>query len=267
MWDLETMCVLHNRELARRKPRKVRKGRKRKTAKGKTSPAAELPRQELLASIDVYEHALVLTRWGKAKDVRYVDPIDVVEIFREAGMAGATRYVPAWPDTLATGFDANGEVHAVAIRRRGKATIRCEIGSRNRRFRLLLPNLVFELSGQLTDAGAVRWKRVQKVMAYASRTVRPTADTPLYAAPLPNCYETGRVCMGSVSLDHDEWEGLTPALVFEHGFIKTLFTDHLGGGLSGYRNIFDAYRKTKGRVPLQALQRLGTAGEMLKGVV
>lgn len=225
------------------------------------TPAVEdgISRQKLLASIDVFDSAVVATSYsdsGSTLGRRLVDVADLVEMF--GGLGTGKRWIRLGPGVVAAGTDANGNSRCMIVRKAKATTIRCQVGKRKMKLKMSMPNLLAELIA--TKSG--KWKKLEAVYAFRGKLKN---DTQLYVPPLPNVYERGGVCMGSA--DIKKYAKLDAAEAFEKAFIESIFTDHLtDSALVGkkWRNIIDAIKKTKGKVPMKELRKVKRYGQTLK---
>jgi hypothetical protein len=214
--------------------------------------------QKHLASVDVFEHSIVATVYGTGAAMRkLITPNEAVQIF---SVSGQNRGVVQWLDFgkgIVRHGIYDGDVIVHYVRKAKPATITVAIGKRKRSFKIKLPNLLAVIrrrNGQ--------WIGFDRVLAFRGRLKK---NTSLYAPPVPNIYGDGSVCMGSVKLTTAD--SLIASEVFERDFLGSLFSDHLdSSGLrnsSGYRDLFDALTKTKGKIPFSVLRKVASYGELL----
>jgi hypothetical protein len=225
----------------------------KKKSKSKSKPAL----QQRLAAVEVFEQTIVASVYTPHGPVRkIVEPADVVRMF----MAGQTAVY--WSDftdrIVAAGIGADGCRHVLVTRKAKQTRIDVRVGKRTFRPWIRVPNLLAELVAQ-----GDKWIRLNHVFAY-SGTLTP--KTALYVPPFPNMNSNGGICMGAVDVGLSS--NVAPDAAFETLFFGSTFTDHLLSSplraSKPYRNIWDAIKKTKGKVPFSVLKKVTTYGEFLK---
>ena len=230
-------------------------------SRGKKSKSEPKPKlQSLQVSIDVFNDAIVASRYADNGTVerRYVTNADLAAIFAFDG-GGKVAWFGDLKNVAAVGQASNGDQIYLVVRPAARTVIEFKIGRKKERLVIQMPSLLAQISRR-----EGKWKELDKVMAFAGK-LKPA--TRLYIAPLPNMLDAGGVCMGSADISKSQ----SPAAeVFEECFIKSCFTDHTlndslnDAGNKKFRNIIDAIRKTKGRVPFRYLEKLGSYGEIFK---
>ncbi len=220
-----------------------------------------MPTQTLLGSIDLFAQDMVLTLYAKGEVTRrFVTAGQLVRLLSEKAKGAGKWWFPS-AGVVGVGVDGDGGQRYLLVRPSRRTPIVFEVGRRRRRLIATWPNLLVELQ-TASGRGKPRWQDVARVLAFAGRL---RSSTVLYAAPFPNCYGEGGVCMGSVSMGR--FRGLPAAEAFEKAWFGSTFTDHsLEGPLARpgrpYRNVVDLIRKTRGKIPLRALKRVGTYGKL-----
>ena len=276
MWCLDSMTLLHRKELTERPSRRPPRKKAKKATAGKsgttkkTNKRKKVDRQKLQCSIDVFDHEIVVSRYPADGNVtrHLASSGDLAEMFGALGTRAGAGWMRITPAVLAVAVDADASRRWLVVRPARRTDIRVEVGKRIQRHRVHLPNLLAEWVCEIDKNGRTVWRDLAKLFAFAGHPAGLSAATILRAAPLPNSYSDGAVCMGSVRPERKEWRGLTAPEIFEQAWFATPFTDHaLQGSLSDqaekrYRNILDAYRQTGGRVPLTALRKIGTFGDL-----
>ena len=224
----------------------------------------ERPRQQLLAAIDIFETAIVYSRYARDKGAvtrRIVDIADLTEILTDINRSEC-RYEPVGREVVAVGFDERGRRRVLIVRSAKRAKIACELSGRKKTINVSVPNLLAELIANKSG----RWQNLNRLYAFGGKVGSLKESTQLYAPPLPNCYGDGRVCMGSVRTE--KLGRLEPGAFFEKAFIESTFTDHLLetqlANTKTYRNIWHALKSTGGRVPLRCLKKVSRYGRLLK---
>lgn len=202
----------------------------------------------------------MLTRYDKAIVRRLIRVEDIADIFGRLE-SKVKQWIPLAAGTQAIGTDVSGNWRHMIVRPAGTAIIRYSSGNRITDLKVRLPNLLAVLQADNNR----QWSRVEAVYAFGGQVKELAAKTQLYVPPLPNMYEGGNLCMGSVELKKYKGDA---AEVFEQAFIKSIFTGHsLDAPLASrakWRNIIDAIKKTRGRVPLSALRKVKKYGEIFK---
>ncbi len=227
---------------------------------------AKVERQKWLFSLDAYEDDAVLTVPGpdKTPQRRLVELADVAAMLAK-DVATPWRWYGVSAGVVAVGMDNKGSPRWLVHRPAGPAHIRVDVAGKRQTFALDLPDLLGELSGELATDGQ-KWLGIERVFSFAPPL---DARTILRACPLPNCYEDGNVCMGTV--DEKAFRRLSPKEFLERAFIGTTFTDHAisqplaeapAGGTRPYENLLQMYRAEGGRVGLELLREVGTYAKL-----
>ncbi len=224
-----------------------------------------MQRQDLLASIDIFEETMVATRYdGPLARRRHIDTADLAAMLKDL-IKQKVQWLNMDPGVIAVGIDNNGRQRHLLVRPAKRTAMYFYVGSRRRRMLVSLPNILAELVGSFSK-GAFRWEKIAKVYAFAGPAKKLSISTQLYLPPLPNIYSNARVCIGEVSVA--DYGKLPAAKMFEEAFIKSGHTDHLANSALAktdkYRNIIDALKKTKGRVPMSQLAKVEKYGKILK---
>lgn len=248
--------------------RSTKHSKKRTATRRAKRPAIRGPYQKLLASVDVFEQDIVISRFdGNSVERRMATPGDVAALFA-ATSAGRVAWWPSSPNVLAVGLDADGDQRWLVHRKAGPATIVILFGSKRRRCTVAMPALLSELSGTYQGRKTV-WKAVRRVYAVGGAAgAAITASTPLYACPTPNVHAKGRASMCSVRMDRVSG---TPLEAFEMAFFGSAFTEAgLGECLSDAgRKLFrsswhmlSSCGRAKRPIDLGWLRREGTCGDL-----
>lgn len=224
-------------------------------------------RQKLLASIDIFTDSMVATIRGDGGVVKrgFVGAAELVDMLGGLGAKDA-RWIRCEMNVVAIGTASGGDLRFLVVRPAKRTMITCEIGRAKKKLSIAMPALLGELAADHTPSG-VRFKAVKAVYAFAGHATALRPSTQLYAAPVPNAYADGHLCMGDVQVKR--FADLAAAECFEKAFIESLFTDHHGGVLVGtaekkYRGIIDYLVKTKGRIRLDDLRKVKTYGQICK---
>jgi hypothetical protein len=236
------------------------------TAPPAIASARKIQPQKWLFSVDAYEDDAVLSLPDPAgrPQRRLVELADVVAALRGANRDGEpkVRWFGLQAGVAAVGIAADGGQRWLVVRPAGPAEIQLDVGGKRQRMQLRLPALLGELEGRQDEKGQA-WLGIGRVMCFQEKAGQLKPSTMLRACPLPNCYEDGRVCMGSV--DQKLFRNLPPSAFFERAFIGSVFTDHaIAAPLAGaaekrkYANIIQALRATGGRVPMKMLKEVGS---------
>lgn len=231
------------------------------------SESKKVEKQKLLCSIDVFEDSIVASRHENGQTIRrYVTAGDLSEIFKTVS-SNIIQWMPLFKNVVAVGTDSDGCQRYLVVRPSQRTMINCFVGKRQFKQSIRMPNLLAELVAEKTAKGS-QFKSVTAVYAFGGKVSQLNARTQLYVPPVPNVYNSGSICMGSVEVKR--WAKLEPADVFENAFIKSPFTDHvLDGHLTDkaakrYRNIIDALKKRRGNIPLQLLRKIKTYGKIFE---
>lgn len=213
--------------------------------------------QKLLASIDIFASDIVATSYtdqGKALRRRMVDVDDIVKML--SGKGSTVKWMTYDKGVVAVGVDTNGRCRYLVHRPPEKTVIKCLIGEEISKFTIWMPSLLAEL----TRGKRGGWANKMKIFAFRGEL---NAQTQLHLPPVPNISTNGRLCMGSVPMS--SYKDLPANEVLENIFIKANSTDHDTKSMlddKKYRNILDAIKQTKGKVPMKSLRKVGTYGEV-----
>jgi hypothetical protein len=302
MYDAITLNDLHDKLMAQRRQAAAEKARERLKAKGgrqkakgerrkadqrslreggrENLPAGKAganrpkrPRPERLparASLDVFDDAIVLTRYGGGKKMTrcFVSQAEVADLF-----TGAASQEFSWMATAGSlvlricGTRQHWLIHRPA----GPAMIRLRTGPSGT-IRVRLPGLIAEMESVRKKAdGPLRWVKIGRV--WSCYDERPTAASELRACPMPNSYEDGNWSHGSTSIDRDELEGKSALDVLDKGFISGIvntghsFNQALSDrGVKRYRTTLAMLRRCRRAAPpAWAMKKVTTLGELLAG--
>ena len=213
-----------------------------------------LERERLNASIDIFDTMAVVTGYGPGnkKTRKHVSFEQLATAFQPL-IGKKLRKIE--PGVLAVGKNDDGNERVLVLRAARATTINVRI-VKMKQYKLMMPNLLAELGRDKNG-----WISVGRVLAFAGKANSLTDKTKLHLPPLPNISDSdGRVCMGNVKTDIHK--RLSAIDFFETVFIESNFADHylerpLVDG-SGYRNILDAIKKNKGKVPFKILKKVCT---------
>jgi hypothetical protein len=226
-----------------------------------------VPVQKLLCSIDIFEDAIVASRYGDGRVYRrFITPSILAEMCKKPGDT-IKQWMPLFKNVVAVGTDTNGYQRYLVIRPAKRTRIICHIGKRKFKQVVAMPNLLAELIAEKTAKGP-RFKSIASIYAFGGQVSKLNADTQLYVAPVPNVHSNGSICMGNVNVKR--WANLNAAEVFEKAFIRTPFTGHAlkepltAAASETYRNIIDALEKRRGNIPLQFLKKVKKYGDIFK---
>jgi hypothetical protein len=217
--------------------------------------------QQLNMSIDVFESSIVLSRYqDKTVSRCMISNSDVVKMFSQ-GLKSRQEWFDVEPNVVRCGIDGD-MVHQYLVTRPAQmTTITVEV-KRKYKFRMRMPNLLGHLSVKVEN-GRRKLESIKAVYAYSGRL---TDKTILYIPPTPNIYTDGRICNGTVKIDGFE----TLSEAFEKAFIQSMFGDHLTDSAldpaaakkNKWRNIIHALKRTKSKINLSHLRKVGRYGEI-----
>lgn len=242
----------------------------KKKSKSKPNDATPPPAaQKLLASIDVFEEDVVISRYLERGGVeRRLASCGDVAAMMSAAAASEVAWWPSGQHVLAVGLDADGGQRWLVLRPAGRTSIRLQVSGKTRRATFWCPALVAEITGRMGAGGRIQWNRVARV--YACDGSGLASASPLHAAPFANVHG-GRASMCNV--DMKKTAGQSPLEAFENAFLGSAFTSvGLDGCLSPdgqrkFRNAWDLYvraprRGGLPRVDLAWLKKEGTYGSL-----
>ena len=247
-----------------------------------TPPVPRIEHEPLLASLDVFASAIVLTQYGRygeegdrpGKVIRtLVEPAEAAGLFTtKAEKEG--RWLAIEEGIVAAQPIGERRWRLLVSRPAGRAVIRLQSGARVRPLKVRLPALLAEIDVQAEPGGRRSYLAIGRVFSHYAprgRGGRPETGTMLHACPLPNCYAGGSWCHGDVQVNRAAFADMSAVQVLEATFVRDCIhtghasTDPLSDrGVRAYRGVVDllALGKTP---PAWATRTVMTFAQLMGG--